>query len=107
MLLAILWIIAFKTESSIKIQFVIAILITAAGFYFHINTSEWIMQILAIGIVMSIETLNTSIETLADFIHPKHHPKIGFIEDVAAGAVFIAALSAAIVGLIIYFPKIF
>jgi len=96
-----------KTESSIKIQFIIAILITAAGFYFHISTTEWIVQILAIGIVMSIEALNTAIEALADFIHPEYHSKIGFIKDVAAGAVFIAAISATTIGLIIYFPKIF
>ncbi len=96
-----------KTEASIKIQFVIAILITAAGFYFNISTTEWMIQILALGIVMSIEGLNTAIEAIADFIHPEHHTKIGFLKDVAAGAVFIASLAACSVGLIIYLPKIF
>jgi len=96
-----------KTEASIKIQFFIAVLLTAAGFYFEINSTEWIAQILAIGIIMSIEGVNTAIESVADFIHPEHNTKIGFIKDIAAGAVFIAAISGAAIGLIIYIPYIF
>ncbi|GAA4270427.1 diacylglycerol kinase [Hyunsoonleella aestuarii] len=96
-----------KTEASIKIQFVIALVITGAGFFFNISFSEWIIQILAIGLVMSIEGINTAIEEIANFIHPEHHNKIGIIKDISAGAVFIAALFASIIGLIIYLPKIF
>ena len=96
-----------KTESSIQIQFVIAVLLTIAGFYFDISAAEWILQIFAIGLVMSIEGLNTALEEIADFVHPEHHTKIGFIKDVAAGAVFIAAVAAIIIGLIIYLPKLF
>ena len=96
-----------KTEASIQIQFVIAIIVTVAGFYCSISNTEWIMQCLAIGMVMSIEGLNTAVEEVANFIHPNHHPKIGIIKDVAAGAVFIASIAASIIGLIIYIPKIF
>ena len=100
-------ILLLKTEASIKIQFAIAILVTIAGFYFNISYTEWIIQILAIGLIMSAEGLNTAIESIADFIHPEHNPKIGFIKDIAAGAVFISAVSAVAIGLIIYIPKIF
>jgi diacylglycerol kinase (ATP) len=96
-----------KTETSIKIQFVIALLMTVLGFCCNISSTEWMIQVLAIGIVMSIEGLNTAIEEIADFIHPEQHNKIGFIKDIAAGAVFIASVSAIITGLIIYIPKIF
>ncbi len=96
-----------KTESSIQIQFVIAILMTLAGFYFGISSVEWIMQILAIGLVMSLEGINTAVEKLSDFIHPQQNEKIGFIKDITAGAVFFAALAAILVGLIIYYPKLF
>lgn len=96
-----------KTEASIKIQFFIGILVTIAGFYFSLNTTEWIVQILSICIVMSAEGLNTAIEKIADFVHPEHHTKIGFIKDISAGAVFISAISAVAIGLIIYIPKIF
>ena len=96
-----------KTEASIKIQFFIALIMTAVGFYFNISTTEWLIQIIAIGLVMSIEGLNTAIETMADFIHPERHHKIGFIKDVAAGSVFFASIAAIIVAFIIYIPKMF
>ena len=96
-----------KTEASIKIQFAIAILMTVAGFYFQISNTEWIAQLLAIGLVMSLEGVNTAIEEIANFIHPERHVKIGLIKDVAAGAVFIASFFAVVIGLIIYIPKVF
>jgi len=96
-----------KTEASIKIQFLIAIIVTGAGFFFNISSNEWIIQLLAIGLVMSIEGINTAIEEIANFIHPEHHNKIGLIKDIAAGAVFIASVFAVIIGFIIYLPKIF
>ncbi|MEW7291627.1 diacylglycerol kinase [Aquimarina sp. 2304DJ70-9] len=93
-----------KTEPSIQVQAGIAVMITILGFYFQITTTEWILQIFAIGLVMSIEGLNTTVEAVADFVHPDFDDKIGFIKDVAAGAVFIAAITAVVVGLIIYIP---
>ena len=99
--------ILIRTEASIKVQFTIALLLIIAGFYFNISSTEWILQIFAIGMVMSIEGLNTAVEEIADFIHPDFHHKIGLIKDIAAGAVFIAAFAAGIIGLIIYLPKIF
>jgi len=95
------------TEHSIMVQFFIAIIMTIAGFYFHITATEWLFQILAIGLVMSIEGLNTAVEKIADFIHPEYHERIGFIKDISAGAVFFAAITAIVIGLIIYVPKFF
>ena len=99
--------ILIKTEASIKIQVFIAIVVTIAGFYFNISATEWMFQIAMIGLVMSIEGVNTAIEYIADFIHPEHHPKIGLIKDISAGAVFIASVVAVIIAGIIYLPKIF
>jgi len=99
--------ILIKTEASIKIQVFIAIVITLAGFYFNISTTEWMFQTAMIGLVMSIEGVNTAVEYIADFIHPDHHPKIGLIKDISAGAVFIASIVAVIIAGIIYLPKIF
>lgn len=96
-----------RTEASIKIQFVIALVMTAAGFYFEISNTEWIMQLMSIGLVMGIEGLNTAIEKLSDYVQPNEDPKIGFIKDISAGAVMIVALMATAVGLIIYVPKVF
>ncbi len=93
------------TEHSIMVQFSIGIALTFAGFYFGISRTEWLFQTLAIGLVLSIEGLNTAVEKVADFIHPNYHERIGFIKDIAAGAVLFAAITAIIIGLIIYIPK--
>jgi diacylglycerol kinase (ATP) len=99
---------AFKlitTEHSVMVQFSLAVLLIIAGFVFDISREEWMMQILAFGLVLGIESLNTAVEKIADFIHPEFHHKIGFIKDIAAGAVLFAALAAIAVGLLIYVPK--
>ncbi|MCH2490813.1 MAG: diacylglycerol kinase family protein [Flavobacteriales bacterium] len=95
-----------KNEQSIQVQAVIGVLVTIAGFYFNISSTEWMLQIFAIGLIMSVEGLNTAAEEIANFVHPDFHNKIGYIKDVAAGAVFFAAVAGVIIGCIIYLPKI-
>src|SRR5574343_1125521 len=82
------------TEHSVMVQSSLAVVMTAAGFYFKISREEWMMQILVFGLVLAIEGLNTAVEKIADFIHPDYHEKIGFIKDIAAGAVMFAVMSA-------------
>lgn len=94
------------TEHSVMVQSSIAILMIIAGFYFEITKTEWMFQILVFGLVLSIEGLNTAVEKVADFIHPDYHERIGFIKDIAAGAVFFAALTAIAIGLLIYLPRL-
>lgn len=94
------------TEHSIMVQVSLGILMSIAGYYFEISKTEWLFQTLAIGLVLSIEGLNTAVEKIADFIHPEFHSRIGFIKDIAAGAVFFAAITALIIGAIIYIPII-
>ena len=64
--------ILIRTEASIKIQLVIALLVTFAGLYFNISTVEWRLQVLSIGLVMGIEGINTAVEKLSDFVQPQH-----------------------------------
>lgn len=94
------------TENSIKAQVFFAVLITIAGFYFDISTTEWLIQLLVIGLVLVAESLNTGVEKLSDFVHPEYHEKIGFIKDISAGAAGIAAIISLIIAGIIYIPKI-
>ena len=93
------------TEHSVMIQFSLAILLVVAGFVFHISREEWMIQTLAFGLVLGVESLNTAVEKIADFIHPEFHDRIGFIKDIAAGAVMFTAAAAIVVGLLIYVPK--
>ncbi len=94
------------TEHSVMVQVSIGVLMVVAGFYFEVSMTEWMLQTLAIGLVLGIEGLNTAVEKIADFIHPEFHEKIGFIKDIAAGAVFFAAMTAIAIGLMIYMPKV-
>ena len=59
-----------KSEDSIKVQLFIAFLVSIAGFYFEVSITEWMIQFLAIGLVLVAEALNTGIEKIADFVHP-------------------------------------
>jgi len=96
-----------RTEASIKVQVFITIVMTAAGFFFDISSTEWILQILTIAVIMGAEGLNTAIEKVADYIQPEFDKRIGFIKDVSAGAVMLVSVAATIIGFIIYLPKIF
>lgn len=95
------------TEHSIITQLSFGLLLTVAGFYFKISSIEWMIQILALTLILSMEGLNTAVEKIADFIHPDYHKKIGEIKDIAAGAVTFAALGTVLIVAIIYIPKLF
>ncbi len=95
------------TEHSGMVQFALAVLITIAGFYYKLSSTEWLFHTIAVSFVLSVEALNTAIEKLCDFVHDQHHQKIGFIKDISAGAVWFAAVGALVIELIIFLPKIF
>ncbi len=94
-----------KNEPSIQLQTIISIGVTVVGFVFNISATQWMHQCFAIGLVITAEALDTAIEEIANFIHPAKNPKIGYIKDIAAGAVFFAAITALVIGCIIYIPK--
>lgn len=96
-----------KREQSIQVQLGISIFVIGAGFYFDITATEWMFQLFAIGLVLSIEGINTAIEEIANFVHPDFHNKIGLIKDISAGAVFVAAFTAVSIAAIIYYPYLF
>ncbi|WCO02758.1 diacylglycerol kinase family protein [Psychroserpens ponticola] len=92
------------TEHSVMAQTSLFSIIVFLGFYFDISKQDWINQTLAMALVLGIEGLNTAVEKMADFIHPDFHSRIGFIKDIAAGAVTFAVLGAVTIFLIIYLP---
>ena len=87
------------------VQISVAVVMTFVGLWLDISKTEWLFQILAIGLVLVAESLNTAVEKLCDFVHPEYNKRIGFIKDVAAGAVSFAAITAIIIGMFIYLPK--
>ncbi|MFA7044156.1 MAG: diacylglycerol kinase family protein, partial [Bacteroidales bacterium] len=67
---------------------------------------EWVAVVFAIGLVLSLEAINTSMENLADFVSPEKHVWIKKIKDLSAAGVLMGAISAVIIGLIVFLPKI-
>ena len=76
------------------------------GWYFHITSTEWMFLVLCSGFVIVTEAINTAIEIDIDLTSPDYHPYAKDTKDVAAGAVLIAAITAVIVGAIIFVPYI-
>ena len=77
------------------------------GWYFRITQVEWVALIFAGGMVLSAEAFNTAIEIDINLTSPEYHPFARDTKDVAAGAVLISALSATVVGILIFVPYIF
>jgi diacylglycerol kinase len=95
-----------KYEPQAVIHAIATVLVVAAGFYFSINTTEWIAVIVAIGLVIISEMVNTAIEKLTDMVSPEYNPRAKVVKDLAAGAVLIAALVAAMIGIVVFLPKL-
>ena len=97
---------SFKTERNMKIHIFIMILVIIAGIILKINKSEWIICIFLFAIVIGSELFNTSIETIVDMVMPEKNEKAKIAKDVSAGAVLVVAIGAAIIGLVIFVPRI-
>lgn len=95
-----------RTEWNFRIHFAIFALIVASGFFFRISGGEWLAIILSAGFVFMAEVFNTALEYLADAVHPEADLGIGMAKDAAAGGVLIAAVAAALVGAIVFLPKV-
>ena len=97
---------AFKSEPNMRIHFAIILGVIAGGFLLHISTVEWLVCILCFGLVIGAELFNTSIEKLVDLVSPEYNPKAGKVKDISAGAVMVCAIISAVIGIIIFAPKI-
>lgn len=95
-----------KEEKNMKIHITIMILVIIFGIILKIDKIEWIICIILFGFVISLELVNTAIENTVDLVTIEKMPKAKIAKDVAAGAVLIAAITSAIIGLIIFAPKI-
>ncbi|PKR79849.1 diacylglycerol kinase [Brumimicrobium salinarum] len=93
-----------KSERNFKIQFSIFLVVLCMGFYFKIETLEWLIIILTSGAILSLEIINSAIEKTCDLISRANHPEIKVIKDISAGAVLLLSIFAVVVGLIIFIP---
>lgn len=95
-----------KKERNMKIHISIMILVIIFGILLKINKVEWIICITLFGLVISMELINTAIENVVDLITKEKNEQAKIAKDVAAGAVLVSAIASAIIGLIIFVPKV-
>ncbi|MCC5916265.1 MAG: diacylglycerol kinase family protein [Cryomorphaceae bacterium] len=95
-----------KDEPNARIHLVVAVLVVVFGGVLKISAFEWMFILLAVGIVISAEAFNSALENLADVVSPEFHPSIKKVKDLGAAAVLICSLVAAVIGGIIFIPKI-
>jgi diacylglycerol kinase len=91
---------------SLRLGIVVVIALAAGGFLLRLTSVEIAMLVLVGTVLLAVETLNTSIEMLCDFVEPKHDPKIGKIKDVAAGATAVTEIGGAVVVAILVWPHV-
>lgn len=84
-----------------------AVCVIVAGCLTGLSATEWIAVTFAIGSVLAAESFNSAIEALADRVNESYDEAIKRTKDLASGAVLLLAIAAAIVGLIIFMPKLF
>lgn len=94
-----------RKERNMQIHCVMMVLVIMAGLFFSISTIEWCICLILFGLVMSLELVNTAVESVVDLVTEERHPLAGLAKDAAAGAVLTASIMAAAAGLLIFVPK--
>lgn len=97
---------AYKYEQSMMIHVIATILVIAVNIFFQVTGIEWLITILAIGMVLSAELINTAIEAVVDLVTLEIHPLAKIAKDCASAATFVLAMMAAVIGCVIYIPYI-
>ena len=97
--------VSLKEEQNFKIHVLIMLLVIIMGIILKISKIEWIICMILFGFVISLELVNTAIENVVDLVTMEQNPKAKIAKDVSAAAVLIAAITSAIIGLIIFIPK--
>jgi len=96
-----------RTQHNARIHLTASIVVVGAGIWFAIPREEWVWLIASMVAVWTAEALNTAFEFLCDVASPEFHPLVKQAKDVAAAAVLIAAIGAAIIGLLVFVPHVF
>lgn len=93
---------AVRSQSSFAVHLLMAVAVVATGLVLRVSLLEWCLLAGAIGIVLTAEVFNTSIESLAKAVDHRRHPRLRDALDMASAAVFLAAATAAVIGLLLF-----
>ena len=95
-----------RTERNIKIHCAAAILVTIFGIWLQISKTEWMICFILFGLILALELVNTAVEATVDLFTEELKPLAKKAKDAAAGAVLIVAIFAAVIGILIFIPKL-
>ncbi len=98
---------ALKSERNLKVHCGIMLIVILCGIYYQISIVEWLACLCCFGLVIMAELFNTALETVVNLVSPEKNELARKAKDISAGAVLIAAIFSAIIGLIIFLPKVF
>ncbi len=93
----------YRQERNFRFHCYAVITIIIAGLLLGFGALKWTLIALSIGLVMALEITNTAIEYSWDHLEPNHHPVVGVIKDLMAGAVLVASIAAFAVGVSVIF----
>ena len=97
---------SFKSERNMKIHVFMMIFVILCGLLLNIHLGEWITCIILFALVIGAELFNTAIEAVVDMISLEKSPQAKLAKDISAGAVLVFAMASALIGLLIFVPKI-
>lgn len=95
-----------RYQPNAQLHALATIIVVGLGLYLRITQWEWCILLWCMGLVIVTEALNTALEYLTDLVSPGFHPLAGKVKDVAAAAVLIAAMTALVVGVLIFWPRL-
>ena len=95
-----------RKERNMRIHTAAMILVVFFGTVLGLSATEWCICLVLFGLVMALELVNTAVEAVVDLVTEERKPLAKVAKDTAAGAVLIAAIMAAVIGCIIFLPKI-
>lgn len=95
-----------RHERNVQIDCAFAAFAIALGCFFRIAAEQWLAVVVCIGMVLSLELVNTALEALTDLASPEFHPLAGRAKDCAAGACLVASACAFVVGVVIFAPRV-
>jgi diacylglycerol kinase len=97
---------AFKSEPNLRFHFIAAIAVISLAIYMKFSFIEVSILALTIGLVVTLELINTVIEKIVDLVHPQISDNARAIKDISAASVFISAMTAIVVAAYLFLPKI-
>lgn len=98
--------VVYGAEQSFRVQVYAAALVLVLAGMAGVKTYEWIVLILLIGSVLTLELINSVFERLVDVFKPRLHPIVKDVKDIMAAAVLLVSAAAVVVGVIIFYPHV-